>query len=142
MHYAPIRSQLMTPFSEPIVMRAYFTVRKGSFHPEGNIMIRRKMQDPRTDLICSSRDLVCSDRKICRAVPNWVNILSGQSSRRAGIATQEQTDSAPPFQCISWHFFSANRARAKRSKDYIALLSRLSCASYGVLIIMAGEQSS
>ena len=49
MHYAPIRSQLMTPFSEPIVMRAYFTVRKGSFHPEGNIMIRRKMQDPRTD---------------------------------------------------------------------------------------------
>ena len=77
MHYAPIRSQLMTPFSEPIVMRAYFTVRKGSFHPEGNIMIRIKMQDPRTDLICSSRDLVCSDRKICRAVPNWVNILSG-----------------------------------------------------------------
>ena len=89
MHCVPIRSQLMTPFSEPIIMQAYFTVRKGSFHPEGNIMIRRKMQDPRTDLIRSSWDLVCSDRKICRAVPNWVNILSGQSSRRAGIATRK-----------------------------------------------------
>ena len=42
MHYAPIRSQLMTPFSELIIMQAYFTVRKGSFHPEGNIMIKKK----------------------------------------------------------------------------------------------------
>ena len=103
MHYAPIRSQLMTPFSEPIIMQAYFIVRKGSFHPEGYI-IRRMMQDPRTDLIRSSRDLVCSDRKICRALPNWVNILSGQSSRRAGIATQEQTDSAP--RALSVHFLA------------------------------------
>ena len=54
MHYAPIRSQLMTPFSEPIIMQAHFTARKGSFHPEGYIMIRRMMQDPRTDLIRSS----------------------------------------------------------------------------------------
>ena len=35
MHYAPIRSQLMTPFSKPIIMRAYFTVRKDHFTPRG-----------------------------------------------------------------------------------------------------------